>query len=115
ATHFLGTENSGQFPRRLGKRQIIKMHVTAFEHLLEEQTQRRHSHLHCAGREFPFLYQVPLEPLTLRVPQLVRPRTEILPARLDREEVAADCGWGKVAAVEVLHHPLSAVGRGSRL
>jgi len=41
------------------------MHVAAFEHLLEEESQRRNAHLHGAGREFPFLQQVPLESLNL--------------------------------------------------
>src|SRR5205823_5083902 len=31
ATDFLGTQNGRQFPRRLGNRQIIKVHVAAFE------------------------------------------------------------------------------------
>ena len=56
------------------------MHVAAFEYLLEEEPQGRHSHIHRARREFPFLQQVPLEP---RVdPAIVRGRRLNLPREI---------------------------------
>src|SRR5262245_14107436 len=107
ATDLLGTENGGQFPRCLGKRQIIKMDVAAFEHLLEEEPQCGHSHLYCAGRELSFLQQVPLESLNMRGSQSVRRFTEMIGELFDRQDVAPNCGSRIVAALEFLHHPLS--------
>ena len=83
------------------------MHVAAFEHLLEEEPECRDPHLHGAGRELSFLQQVPLESLNLRGSQAVRRLTEILGELFNREDVASNCFWGIVAALEFLHHPLS--------
>ena len=83
------------------------MHVAAFEHLLEEEPQCRHAHLYGAGREFPFLQQIPLEPLNMRGSQTVRLLTEVLRELFDREDVATNRGGGIVATLEFLQHLLS--------
>jgi len=80
--------------------------IAPFEHLLEEEPQGRHSYLHRDRRELPFLQQVPLKPLHVRGSQSVWWLTEIICELFDREKIATDCGWGVVAALEFLHHPL---------
>jgi hypothetical protein len=82
------------------------VHVAAFEHL-EEEPQCRDPHLHCAWGELSFLQQVPLEPLKVRGSQPVRRLTELLCELFYCEDVAADCLWSIVAALEFLQHPLS--------
>jgi hypothetical protein len=69
------------------------VHVAAFEHLLEEETQGGHSHLYSPWIEFPLLQQVPLEPLNMRRPQTVRWLTEIIRKLFDREDIASNCRW----------------------
>src|SRR2546427_7270274 len=83
------------------------MHIATFQHLLEEEPQRRHSHLDRAGCELSFLQQEPLESLHLRGSQSIRRLTEILCELFDREDVASNCGGWIVVAVGVLHHPLA--------
>src|SRR3989442_14375616 len=85
------------------------MHIATFQHLLEEEPQRRHSHLHRAGCELSLLQQEPLESLHVRGSQSIRRLTEILCELFDRENVATNCGGGIVGGPGVLHPPPSLV------
>jgi hypothetical protein len=68
------------------------MHIATFQHLLEEEPQRRHSHLDRAGCELSLLQQEPLESLHVRGSQSIRRHTEILCELFDRQDVASNCG-----------------------
>src|SRR5215831_6547551 len=107
ATHFLRAENGRQLSWRFGKRKVVEVHVAAFEHLLEEEAQCRHPHLHRPWIEFPLLQQIPLEALNMCRSQSIRWFTEILRELFDGEDVAANCGRGIVATLEFFQHLLS--------
>ena len=68
------------------------MHIAAFEHLLEEEAQGRHAHLHRPWIKFPLLQQIPLEALNMCRSQAVWRFTEILRELFDGENVATNCG-----------------------
>src|SRR6516162_3999827 len=86
-----GLRTVGSF-RGVLKRKLVEVHVAAFEHLLEEEAQGRHSHLDRPRIEFPLLQQIPLEALNMCCSQSIGRFTEILRELFDGQNVAANCG-----------------------
>src|SRR5215831_13427276 len=91
ATHFLRAENGRELSRCFGKRNVVEVHVAAFEHLLEEEAQSRHSDLYRPRIEFPLLQQIPLKALNMCRSQSIRRFTERFRELFDGENVAANC------------------------